>query len=804
MPDLPAKKKTLRGRLSHWLLALKFRQAELRHWLSGKLRSAPNYSRESAVDIVVAHCEVNSRQGVGILLRRLFPNNENIFSARSRNLYDGEQDFGFAHACVSHADKGREAVASKLSKTLGSLEVRRVLSVPYYTDDVLSSIALKDRFGVPLCTYLMDDQNVYVQEIPDDCMRELLEKSDLRLGISRELCEAYESKYGLKFWFLPPLVDGHLIQADDAPLPGNLDQGASQPVGVLIGNIWSQQWLDCLRDLTRQTGMRLEWYGNPNRSWLEFDEDRLREDGIDFKGYYPEDELVEALRKSTFAVIPTGTTEDALDRPELARLSLPSRITYLTSVANIPLLVVGSRETAAARFVEDMGLGVVCDYTAGSFQRAVTEICSEVAQSRMRKRAGYLAPSLSAENMDTWIWRSLERGRAINFRFEQLGHVLSNASAVVTAFEINDLHGTGPLVSRIVEGTPQVLSIHSMDLYNGEHYFGDLSLFISHDRLTREEASEQVITKLGDNHVSQILCVPYRADDLITSIALAEHCGAPLGVYIMDDQNVYARVIPDKLMREFLTRCNIRFATHPELRDAYEEKYGLKFYLLPAVVPHELVYQSSRPHDFRERRPDQGVLIGSLWSKRWYDMLSDAARGAGVRLDWYGNTKYPWMDIEIGQELQHGIVAHGIVSETELVEKMKQAAFVVVPTGTLDARDERKELALLSLPGRIILAMATSNTPVIIMGSKDSGAAHFVERFGVGVTCDYAAESLREAVDFVTEPQMQRKMRERAAKLGSRFSVDQMHEWLWESIRLGRPRDGCFEELFPRDQGIGT
>jgi hypothetical protein len=133
---------------------------------------------------------------------------------------------------------------------------------------------------------------------------------------------------------------------------------------------------------------------------------------------------------------------------------------------------------------------------------------------------------------------------------------------------------------------------------------------------------------------------------------------------------------------------------------------------------------------------------------------------------------------------------------------MKQAAFVVVPTGTLDARDERKELALLSLPGRIILAMATSNTPVIIMGSGDSGAAHFVERFGVGVTCDYDAESLRGAVDFVTNPQTQREMRQRAATLAPQFAVDRMSDWLWESVRRGHPLDKRFEKTFSCYAGI--
>jgi hypothetical protein len=197
------------------------------------------------------------------------------------------------------------------------------------------------------------------------------------------------------------------------------------------------------------------------------------------------------------------------------------------------------------------------------------------------------------------------------------------------------------------------------------------------------------------------------------------------------------------------------------------------------------------------------VLIGSLWSKRWFEMLSAAAEGAGLKLDWYGNTKYPWMEIDIGQDKETGIIAHGLVPEQELVERMKQAAFVVVPTGALDDTDDRKDLSMMSLPGRIIFAMATSTTPVIIVGSSQTAAARFVERFGIGVTCDYEAGSLKEAVDHVTEPQMQRQMRQRAAALAPRFAVEHMRVWLWESIRLGRPVDQRFEVLFPRENDAG-
>jgi hypothetical protein len=787
------KQSRLRAKLSEKLNFLKVRQSKLKSKLLSKLGSLKFFLGNVDLDIIVAHCEVNDRQGVGVLLKKIFVNSENILSIRSRNLYDGHQDFGFHHVCLNNENKTREQILSNVSRLTDSLKLRRILSVPYFTDDVLISLALKDLLDIPLCTYLMDDQNIHSHNIPDHYMKELLEKSDLRLGISQDLCRAYEEKYNLKFWFLPPTVDAHLIQTHSPSI--SREDSASKP-GVLIGNIWSQQWLDKLRLLTQKTGNKIHWYGNPNRDWLSFKEAELAIDGISFEGYYPEKQLIGALREAPYAVILTGTSDDTKDRPELAKLSLPSRLTYLIAVANIPIIVIGSRETAAAKFVDDLRLGIVCDYTPDSFQQAISEICLPERQQAIRQQAAYLAYSLSAENISTWIWRSLEKGEPINLKFEQFGKTLSDASAVITAFEINRLHGTGPLVKRIVEGTPNILSIHSMDMYDGEHDFGDLSLFISHTGLATSEMRLNIIRNLGDNTVSQILCVPYRSDDLITAITLSELYNAPLGTYIMDDQNICVNNIPDSLMEEFLSKCSLRFATHPELRDAYEAKYNLKFWLLPAVVPDDLICKLPQHFDWTEQWASSGVLLGSIWSKQWFDMLCASTKGAGIQLDWYGNTQYPWMTVEAEETQQWGINPCGLLPEEELVEKLKRYAFVVVPTGTMDSRDDRKELSRLSLPGRIIFALATSNTPIIILGHKESPAARFVERFMTGIVCEYNGESLRSAVTHVTNPDVQRHMRQCAASVASQFSSKDISRWLWKSIELGQLSDWRFEELF--------
>jgi hypothetical protein len=154
------------------------------------------------------------------------------------------------------------------------------------------------------------------------------------------------------------------------------------------------------------------------------------------------------------------------------------------------------------------------------------------------------------------------------------------------------------------------------------------------------------------------------------------------------------------------------------------------------------------------------------------------------------------MTVEAEETQQWGVNPCGLVPEVELVEKLRRSAFVVVPTGTMDSRDDRKELSRLSLPGRIIFALATSNTPIIILGHKEAPAAQFIERFQVGVTCEYSGESLKSAVAHVTNPEVQSQMRQNSVLAASQFSDKNINQWLWKSIRHGYPYDLRFEELF--------
>jgi hypothetical protein len=366
-------------------------------------------------DVIVSHIEVSDRHGVGKLLRMMFLGEPNLISIRSKSVFGGRNELGSVSLCISHADHSRDVVFAKVVENLCRHTVRRVLCVPYFPDDVRTAIAIKEIFGVPLCTYIMDDQNICVPAIPDILMEELLSKSDLLLGISAEMCIVYERKYGRRMWPMPPLAPGRLI-----PSRLNVPQAEATMRGVIIGNIWGQRWMELLRGTVRNSGISLSWYSNGDFGGLPGGKDTLLADSITPFEPLRDDPLVQVLRQTWFAVVPSGLLDDEDDRRFIAQLSLPSRIPYMMATSHIPILVLGSPETASARFVQRFGIGAVAGYTTESFVKAVHYIMQPEVNLAMRKRALLAAGMFTDTGAAEWIWESLARGEAADLRFEGL------------------------------------------------------------------------------------------------------------------------------------------------------------------------------------------------------------------------------------------------------------------------------------------------------------------------------------------------------------------------------------------------
>ena len=370
----------------------------------------------SGADVIVSHIEVCGRHGVGRLLQMLFEGQPNILSIRSANYHAGAQEFGAHHLCISHAATSRDAVRSTVASALGATTVARVLCVPYFVDDVRTALAIHDIFGAPLCTYIMDDQNVHASGISDDLMRELLAKSQVRLAISPEMASVYGRKYGLSMGYMPPLAPRSMIP-DHLVLP---PERADARHGICIGNIWGQRWVQLLRNTVRGSGETLTWYCNGEFRWLPCGRQDLIDDSIIPRDPLPEPMLVDALRNHWYAVVPSGTLDESDDRRFIAQLSLPSRIPYMMATAQIPIIVLGSRNTGASRFVEQFGIGVTTSYDSASFTEAVKYITQPDVNLSMRQRAYAVAGQFADAGAAEWIWQSLATSRPYDRRYEDL------------------------------------------------------------------------------------------------------------------------------------------------------------------------------------------------------------------------------------------------------------------------------------------------------------------------------------------------------------------------------------------------
>ena len=364
-------------------------------------------------DAIVAHIEVNDRHGVGVLIERLFGKQQKILSIRSKNFYEGRQTFGAKHVRISHERTSRDRVIQNVLRALDGATIHRIVCVPYFPDDVLTAIVLREIFNVPLCTYLMDDQNLAAAGIPDALLAELLEKSSLRLAISPELCSGYEQKYGHKMWFMPPLVPARSIA-----VKSNYESSGAP---VIVGNIWGQRWVELLRATVGGSGIEIAWYNNGEFPWLPCSKEDLKRDGvIPREGRTSDDELIAILRQAKFVVVPSGVLDDTDDRRFIAQFSLPSRIPFIFATSHAPMLVLGNADTAAARFVTRSGIGVVAPYDRAAFLESVRRITDPVENRRMRDAAAALAPRYSDAGAAEWIWRSLARGEPADARFQQL------------------------------------------------------------------------------------------------------------------------------------------------------------------------------------------------------------------------------------------------------------------------------------------------------------------------------------------------------------------------------------------------
>jgi FkbM family methyltransferase len=369
--------------------------------------------------------------------------------------------------------------------------------------------------------------------------------------------------------------------------------------------------------------------------------------------------------------------------------------------------------------------------------------------------------------------------------------------AIVTPNEVNDRHGTGVIIRRCFDGIPGILSIRSTNLHS-DHQFGDFAFRFAHQGLPREESYRRLLEVLRGNSFKYVICVPYLEDELVTAIILKEAFGAKLCIYVMDDNHLEGGQIPEVLMWEALEKADLRLAISPEMRDAYENKFRRKFWLRPPVVTPASVASVPRIPPDEALTKCRGIVVGSLWSTQALNRLASSVSAAALQVDWFGNANASWLQYNIDELAAKGVIVRGFVPESELAQKIRDYAYALVPSGTLEADDLRADLAKYSLPTRMPFLLAVGNIPTIVLGNRLTAAAGFVERFRVGKVVSYSGSELRAAVSELCSAPVQAEIRSRAAGLAESFSALGVGQWILAAMDAGKPEDETLEWLMPR------
>ena len=304
---------------------------------------------------------------------------------------------------------------ARLRQILGGHKVDRILAVPYYTEDFENAYAAKSLTGAPLCVYLMDDQNIFEPCIRDDAVLRLLRAADFRLAISQEMALAYQEKFGSSFHVLPPIMTRSPAESS----PGDVILGTTR--AALLGNIWRLETFQLFRELVRNSDTCVDWFGNgPQASWLNTNTSDLERGNIFCQGFLPDAVLLERLKRYPLMIVPSGSLGPDDPNVAFSRLSLPSRLIFALVGAQVPILVLGSGETAAGRFVRNLGIGTVAGYDKGDFAKAISYLMDPVNQRILRQNGLRIASQFVLEEGGEWIWRSLERRKPATLQFAEI------------------------------------------------------------------------------------------------------------------------------------------------------------------------------------------------------------------------------------------------------------------------------------------------------------------------------------------------------------------------------------------------
>jgi FkbM family methyltransferase len=373
-------------------------------------------------------------------------------------------------------------------------------------------------------------------------------------------------------------------------------------------------------------------------------------------------------------------------------------------------------------------------------------------------------------------------------------------TAIVCPNEINSRHGTGVLLQYMFPRLDKMAVLESTRFYNRDRVPTAVTWELP-PALPRPEVYRCVLDWFGHSAPRRAYVVPYLRSDLLMALALKDLFGTRLVLHVMDDNTLIGHGIPRDLMEEVIVKSDVRFAISPEMRLAYEQRYGHKFYLLPPVVRDDLI---GIPHDEAAMPCERGAIIGNLWSPEWVERLADTVRQSGLQLDWFcNNPSTPWVANKRESLADDGVCLRDPLWGDDLVKELRRRPFLLLPTGEPEDRSARA-IAKLSLPSRAVFHTAAVQTPILVLGNEETAVAGFVKQFQLGAVVPYQSAALRESATRLSQPNEAQCVRAACQAIAPHFSARDLEQWIWDSMLEGRPADDRFESLFSAQPGLAN
>lgn len=368
--------------------------------------------------------------------------------------------------------------------------------------------------------------------------------------------------------------------------------------------------------------------------------------------------------------------------------------------------------------------------------------------------------------------------------------------------EVSRKHGTGVLLERYFGGGDSIVTLRGKN-----HYDGSCDLTATHlllDPVGLSEADEAALFEelISNFPIRRILCVPYYDVDARRAVLAQRLTGAPLCSYVMDDQVIYAKGIREQSARTMFAASALRLVISPEMRAAYEERFGGRFEVMPPLLTSS---EGRRVNIWKPKSSERlrAALVGNVWTSQQFEQLRAFVRATGLELDWFGNTNLVWLPKNPADYERDGIFARGFLPEEKLASTLVNYPFVVVPSGKLDGTETNEWLTRLSLPSRMVFILGQSLTPMLVIGHSSTAAAQFVSRFGLGAVVSYETHDLSEVIAKLTAQDSRAELLERLAAAADKFVLPKAGEWIWQSLEAGRALPAPFLEAYARDGEAG-